>query len=119
MGQFLYLPLEINILGMPFILASEKIKKRITESRVTQNVSINIVETKNVQVYVYGESKKPNKYSLRSNSTIIDIIALSSGISDLGSYRIIEHVRDDKVIAVFDLYDYLVNGRSLTGYTFS
>jgi len=109
---------EINILGMPFILASEKIKKRITESRVTQNVSINIVETKNVQVYVYGESKKPNKYSLRSNSTIIDIIALSSGISDLGSYRIIEHVRDDKVIAVFDLYDYLVNGRSLTGYTF-
>ena len=109
---------EINILGMPFILASEKIKKRITESRVTQNVSINIVETKNVQVYVYGESKKPNRYSLRSNSTIIDIIALSKGISSLGSYRIIEHVRDDKVVAVFDLYDYLVNGRSLTGYTF-
>ena len=32
---------------------------------------------------------------------------MSGGISDLGSYRIIEHVRDDKVVATFDLYDYL------------
>lgn len=109
---------EINILGMPFILASEKIKNRIIESRVTQNIAINLVETKNVQVYVYGESNKPNKYSIRSNSTIIDVIAMSGGISDLGSYRIIEHVRDDRVVATFDLYDYLVNGRSLVGYTF-
>ena len=109
---------EINILGMPFILASEKIKNRIIESRVTQNIAINLVETKNVQIYVYGESNKPNKYSIRSNSTIIDVIAMSGGISDLGSYRIIEHVRDDKVVATFDLYDYLVNGRSIAGYTF-
>tara|TARA_B100002019_G_scaffold289666_1_gene305731 strand:- start:561 stop:3077 length:2517 start_codon:yes stop_codon:yes gene_type:complete len=109
---------EINILSMPFILASEKIKKRITESRVTQNVTINIVETKNVQIYVYGESNRPNKYSVRSNSTIIDVIAISNGISDLGSYRTIEQIRDDKVVATFDLYDYLLTGRSLTGYTF-
>ena len=109
---------EINILGMPFILASEKIKNRIIESRVTQNIAINLVETKNVQIYIYGESNKPNKYSIRSNSTIMDVIAISGGISDLGSYRIIEHVRDDKVVATFDLYDYLVNGRSLAGYTF-
>lgn len=109
---------EINILGMPFILASEKIKNRIIESRVTQNIAINLVETKNVQIYVYGESNKPNKYSIRSNSTIIDVIAMSGGISDLGSYRTIEHVRDDRVVATFDLYDYLVNGRSLAGYTF-
>ena len=109
---------EINLLGMPFILASEKIKNRIIESRVTQNIAINLVETKNVQIYVYGESNKPNKYSIRSNSTIMDVIAMSGGISDLGSYRIIEHVRDDKVVATFDLYDYLVNGRSLAGYTF-
>ncbi|MDB9967905.1 SLBB domain-containing protein [Gammaproteobacteria bacterium] len=109
---------SISLLGLPQSKAIDLIKRKARSSRSVKDISISIIETKNVEIFIYGESKNPNKYLIRSNSSILDLIALSGGVSDLGSYRMIEHIRDNKTLRTFDLYDYLIAAKSFAEYNF-
>ena len=108
----------INVTGLKLSEASEFITKKARRSRVVKDISISILETKNVEVFIYGESKNPDKYLVRSNSSILDLISFSGGISEIGSYRNIQHIRDNKILRTFDLYNYLISAMSFENYNF-
>ena len=108
----------INVTGLKLSEASEFITKKARRSRVVKDISISILETKNVEVFIYGESKNPDKYLIRSNSSILDLISFSGGISEIGSYRNIQHIRDNKILRTFDLYNYLISAMSFENYNF-
>lgn len=65
---------------------------------------------RSIRVTVTGDAMRPGTYTLSSLSTVMNAIYQAGGPNDIGSYRKVQLIRNNKVIATLDLYDYLLNG---------
>ncbi|GAA4463376.1 SLBB domain-containing protein [Nibrella saemangeumensis] len=65
---------------------------------------------RSIRVSVLGEAVKPGTYSISSLSTAMNAIYQSGGPNELGSFRKVQIIRNNKVIATLDLYDLLLLG---------
>ena len=92
---------------------SRVVRAKIKEVYINNfNVYTNLVTSQPVLVYVTGLVRHPGRYAGLPNDTLLYYLDLAGGIDpDLGSYRRIEVIRDGKVLAQVDLYDFLLNGR--------
>ena len=103
----------IRVLG----IAQNQLKSRVRASVnkvFNNNVSVyaNLNSYHNISVFVTGGVIKPGLYEGASSDSILQFIDKADGIkSAQGSYREITLLRNDKVIKVFDLYEFLVNGK--------
>lgn len=62
-------------------------------------VSVSVLEYKSLQVSVLGQVNKPGLYPLDSQSTLIDVIAMAGGVSQLGEDRaVITRHKDNKTV---------------------
>ncbi|MDP1843553.1 MAG: polysaccharide biosynthesis/export family protein, partial [Sediminibacterium sp.] len=74
------------------------------------SLQITLGQIRSIKVNLIGEITKPGSYSVPSLSTIANALYAAGGPTKIGSYRNIELVRGGKLIAKFDLYDYLLKG---------
>lgn len=74
------------------------------------SLQLTLGQIRTIKVNLIGEISKPGSYSIPSLSTIANALYAAGGPTRIGSYRNIELVRAGKVIAKFDLYDYLMKG---------
>ncbi|WP_461132848.1 polysaccharide biosynthesis/export family protein [Spirosoma lituiforme] len=65
---------------------------------------------RSIRVTVTGEAVRPGTYTLSSLSTVMNAIYQAGGPNDIGSYRKVQLIRNNRVAATLDLYDYLLNG---------
>ncbi|WP_298766035.1 SLBB domain-containing protein [uncultured Polaribacter sp.] len=77
-------------------------------NKIYTNVTVSKIRT--VQVNIIGEVKVPGTYSLNSLSTVLNALYKSGGPTKLGTFRNIKLIRKDKVVAVLDIYNYLLYG---------
>lgn len=63
-----------------------------------------------IRVTVLGEVTTPGTYNVSSLSTALNALYLTGGPNELGSFRQIQVVRNNKTIATLDLYELLMNG---------
>ncbi|WP_372600082.1 polysaccharide biosynthesis/export family protein [Amphritea sp.] len=64
-----------------------------------------------VAVFVTGYVARPGRYAGTPNDSVIYFLDQAGGIDDnLGSYRVINVLRNGKVIETIDLYDFLLQG---------
>jgi len=74
-------------------------------------VYTNLITAQSASVYVTGYVNKPGKYAGMPSSSVLNFIDRAGGIdSASGSFRRIEVLRDSKVIAEIDLYDFIRDG---------
>ena len=73
-------------------------------------VNISIGNIRSIKVTILGEVNTPGTYTLSSLSTVFNGLYASGGPSENGSFRKIQVVRNNKVIATIDIYDFLMNG---------
>lgn len=71
-------------------------------------VSLGRVRT--IQVTVLGEVKKPGNYSVSSLTTVFNALYRAGGINEVGSFRKVEVIRNNKIATTLDIYDFLVKG---------
>ena len=76
----------------------------------TAYLDISLGKLKSINVTFVGESISPGIHAIHSFSTIITGLMQTGGISQLGSLRDIQIIRNGKEVASLDLYDYLSNG---------
>jgi protein involved in polysaccharide export with SLBB domain len=84
----------------------------IASGQSTLNVNIGNIRT--IKVTVIGEAKNPGTYTVSSLSNLFNVLYQSGGPSEKGSLRTIELVRNNKVIAKLDAYDFLLKGMQST-----
>ncbi|WP_460906076.1 polysaccharide biosynthesis/export family protein [Spirosoma areae] len=65
---------------------------------------------RSIRVTVTGDAVRPGTYTLSSLSTVMNAIYQAGGPNDIGSYRKVQLIRNNRVLATLDLYDYLLNG---------
>ncbi len=74
------------------------------------HISVTTGELRSVKVYVLGEVKTPGGYVLPALSTSFTALYYAGGPTLNGSLRDVKVLRDGKVIADIDLYQYLIKG---------
>ena len=68
-------------------------------------------QVRSIKVNVVGEVRRPGTYTVSSLASAFNLLYLSGGPSRIGSFRNIEIERNGEVIALLDVYDYLVGGK--------
>lgn len=106
-------PIYVN--GLTIEAASERIIGRLRQlyqglnspgSGVSAQVTLGNVRS--IKVTITGEATKPGTYTVSSLATVFNALYLAGGPSENGSYRNIKVIRDNKVVRVLDLYDFLL-----------
>lgn len=104
----------INVAGKTIEQATATIKAKLAANRYAigngTSVQVSLGDIRSISVRVQGELVRPGTYTLSSLSTAFEALYAAGGPSDIGSFRKIEIIRDNKVIRKLDLYDYLVHG---------
>jgi len=72
------------------------------------NVSLGNIRS--IKVTIAGEVIAPGTYTLSSLSTILNALYACGGPNEIGTYRKINVIRNNRVYATFDLYELLMNG---------
>lgn len=81
------------------------------EDQETQ-VNLTIGDVRSITVNVMGEVAVPGTYTLSPFSSVFAALYSAGGVNDLGSIRDVQVVRNGKVIATIDIYDYLFKGKT-------
>ena len=77
-------------------------------------VDLSLGELKSVNIHFVGFVNIPGVHTIHPFSNIVAGLTQAGGVDFRGSLRSIELIRNDKTIAVFDLYDYIFKGKSIT-----
>ncbi|TWV99218.1 SLBB domain-containing protein [Chitinophaga pinensis] len=74
------------------------------------SVQVSLGNIRSIRVTLIGEVARPGTYTLPSLATVANGLYVSGGPNENGSFRSIDLIRNGKVVAKFDLYDFLLNG---------
>ena len=101
---------KIVLAGLSLNDASSVIKSKIKSTYIGTEAFITLKEIRDVNVLITGNANNPGIYTLTGNSNILHAVFAAGGVSDFGSLREINLVRDDKVIETLDIYELLIQG---------
>tara|TARA_B100001057_G_scaffold394219_1_gene403350 strand:+ start:2515 stop:4317 length:1803 start_codon:yes stop_codon:yes gene_type:complete len=100
----------VNLTGMTYGEATTFLKEKVKAELIGTEINISIREVRSVGVYVLGEAYKPGKYVMSGLSSVTNALFISGGVNKQGSLRNIQIRRNDRVIANYDFYDFLLKG---------
>ena len=102
---------KIVVAGLSLNEASSLIKAKVSSAFIGTEAFISINKVRDVNILVSGNAANPGIYTLTGNSNVLQALSASGGISEFGSYREINLIRDNKVIETLDIYDLLIDGK--------
>ena len=102
---------KIMIAGLSLSDASQLIKSKVNSAFIGTEAFINLAELRDVNILVTGNAKNPGIYTLTGNSNILHAISAAGGISEHGSFREINLIRNDEKVESLDVYDLLIEGK--------
>lgn len=73
-------------------------------------LAINLGNIRGIKVILNGQVTKPGTYTLSSLSSVFNALYAAGGPNQNGSYRKIQVVRSNRVVATVDFYDLIMNG---------
>jgi len=77
----------------------------------TTFIDVSIAKLKPIRIFIMGDVEKPGAYNISSFGTVFNALYAVGGPLTTGSLRDIRVIRNKKVVATVDLYDYLLKGQ--------
>ncbi|MGK0139106.1 MAG: protein involved in polysaccharide export with SLBB domain [Algoriphagus sp.] len=105
----------IKVSGMTIEDAKYNIKEHLKKTfsgQANRNLNVSLGNVRSIKVNITGEAITPGTYTMSSLSTVSSALYRSGGPNEIGSFREIKVIRNNKVAAVLDLYDILIKGYS-------
>jgi len=102
---------QIIIAGLSLDEASRLIQSKVSSAYIGTEAFINLAEIRDVNILVTGNAQNPGIYTLTGNSNILHAISAAGGISEYGSLRKINLLRNNTIIESLDVYDLLIDGQ--------
>ena len=104
----------IKVSGLTVEQANAKVRSLLGARYSSSKTKLTVGQTKTMMVNVMGEVKVPGTYTLSAFATVFHALHMAGGINDLGTLRNIKVYRQNRLVTVVDIYDYILNGK-LTG----
>lgn len=102
---------KITVAGLSLNESSALIKSKVKSVIIGAEAFISISKIRDVNILVTGNTENPGIYTLNGNSNILHALSASGGVSEFGSYREINLIRDEVIIETLDVYDLLIDGK--------
>ena len=102
----------ISIAGLSMSQAVDTLEKRVANELFGTTVSINLGKLKAMNIFLAGEIKNPGMYSVSALTSVTQALYQAGGITELGSIRNIQVLRNGEHVNTFDAYDLLIKGSS-------
>ena len=106
---------KIFLSGLSLQEATKIIKTKFEISFIGVDVFVTLLNIRDIQILVSGNAFNPGPYTLNGNSNLFHALSVSGGPSDLGSFRKIDLIRDDKTLETVDLYENFIFGKNSLG----
>ena len=107
-----YGPVQVS--GLTVSQANAKLRSTLGSRYSSSHIKLTVGETRSIMVNVMGEVKAPGTYTLSAFATVFHALYMAGGTNDLGTLRNIKVYRNNRLVSVVDIYDYMLNGK-LTG----
>jgi protein involved in polysaccharide export with SLBB domain len=104
----------VSISGLTVSQANARLRGTVGSRYSSSKIRLTVGQTKTIMVNVMGEVKAPGTYTLSAFATVFHALYMAGGINDLGTLRNIKVYRNNRLVTVVDIYDYILNGK-LTG----
>ncbi len=75
-------------------------------------INVSLGNVRGIKVNITGEVIAPGTYTVTSFTSLLNALYICSGPNEIGTYRQIKLIRNNKVVTVLDVYDILINGSS-------
>lgn len=80
-------------------------------SNEDNKIKVTLGTTRTIRINIMGEVVQPGTYSLSAFSTVFHALYYAGGVNDIGSLRDVRLVRNGKIIASIDIYDFIMQGK--------
>ena len=104
----------VKVAGLTVEQANARLKNQLGARYSSSKIRLTVGQTKTIMINVMGEVSAPGTYTLSAFATVFHALYMAGGINDLGTLRNIKVYRQNKLVSVVDIYDYILNGK-LTG----
>lgn len=103
----------VNLNGMTITEASDFLKRELSKiySDSQNSIQVTLGNARSISINVMGEVLVPGTYQLSSFSTVFHALYSAGGVSEIGSLRNIQVVRNGENIATVDVYDFIMKGK--------
>jgi len=102
---------KIIVAGLTIDNSSKLIKSQVNLSFIGTEAFVSLSEVRDVNILVTGNAENPGIYTLTGNSNLLHALSAAGGVSEFGSFREINLVRDNLIVETLDVYDLLINGQ--------
>lgn len=110
----------VNLNGMTVSAANDYLKNALNKiynglnntTDPTSDIRLTLGNIRTIQINVMGEVVQPGTYALSSFSTVFHALYRAGGVSDIGSLRNVQLVRNGKNIATIDVYEFIMKGNT-------
>ena len=104
----------VSVSGLTVAQANARLRSTLGSRYTSSHVRLTVGQTKTIMVNVMGEVKAPGTYTLSAFATVFHALYMAGGTNELGTLRNIKVYRNNRLVTVVDIYDYILNGK-LTG----
>ena len=106
---------QVKVGGLSIEAATERIKQQMARSSYPSlnsnesKLALTIGDIRTIQVTVIG-AMKSGKYNVSSLSNVLSVLTEAGGPNEIGSFRNIELIRNNKLESTIDLYQFMQYG---------
>lgn len=103
----------VNLNGMTVQKAESYLKGELAKIYADQSNQIRVTlgNSRTIQINIMGEVLQPGTYALSAFSTVFHALYRAGGVSNIGSLRNVQLVRNGHKVATVDVYDFIMQGR--------
>lgn len=107
----------VSLKGLTIEQARTKLRRELSNiygglANGSASLNVTLSNIRSIQVNVMGEVTLPGTFTLPSLATVFHALYAAGGATEIGTLRAIKVIRDNKVAATVDIYDFLLSGNS-------
>ena len=106
---------QIKVAGLTIEAATGRLKNLMINTAYSSlatgesKIALTLGDIRTIQVTIIGAARSGN-YNISSLSNLLSALTEAGGPSEIGSYRAIELIRNNKIFKTIDLYHFMQNG---------
>lgn len=104
----------VQVSGLTVAQANARLRSTLGARYSSSKIKLTVGQTRSIMINVMGEVKNPGTYTLPAFATVFHALYIAGGTNDIGTMRNIKVYRNNRLVSVVDIYDYILNGK-LTG----
>lgn len=112
----------VHLSGLTVVQANNYLKRKLgrvysgVDGEVpSSNIRLTLAQNRTIQVHVMGEVENPGTYTMSSFATVFNALYQAGGVNEVGTLREVKVYRNDKPVATYDVYDFILNGNTDLG----